>query len=168
MANAETTLNRSDTMKNTAIFTMGLPAAGKSTLCNARYGSTHTTLDPDAVKESHPDYDPKDPRALHAWSQEIVEAQFAEMLAAGEGNWVIDGTGTNAEKMVRRMNAAKAAGYEIHLVYVVCSLATSLLRNSLRDRVVPEDVVRAKALDVATAFELIAPHADVVEAVDNN
>ncbi len=152
----------------TVIFSMGLPAAGKSTVCNARYSETHTTIDPDAIKESHPDYNPKDPHPLHAWSQEIAEAMFNELLSAGEGNWVVDGTGTNAEKMVRRMNAAKAAGYDVHLVYVKCSLATSLKRNAARERVVPEPVIRSKALDVATAFELIAPHADVVEAVDNN
>jgi predicted kinase len=163
----EKTPNRSETM-NEVIFTMGLPAAGKSTLANARYSDTHTMLDPDAVKESHPDYDPKNPRALHTWSQTVVEAQFAQMIADRSGLWLVDGTGTNAEKMVRRMNAAKAAGYDVRLVYVKCSLKTSLARNSMRARVVPEDVVREKALDVATAFELIAPHADAVECVNND
>lgn len=153
---------------NTMIFTMGLPAAGKSTVCNARYADTHTVIDPDAIKEAHEDYDPKNPAALHAWSQEVAERQFNAALAASEGNFVIDGTGTNSEKMVRRMNAAKAAGFDVALVYVKCTLKTSLIRNAARTRVVPEHIVRSKALDIATSFELVAPFADTVEVVNND
>jgi predicted kinase len=157
-----------NTTPATMIFTMGLPAAGKSTVCNARYADTHTMLDPDAVKESHPDYDPKNPQALHAWSQEIVEGQFSAAMAAGSGLFVVDGTGTNAEKMVRRMNQAKAAGFTVALIYVKCTLATSLKRNAARARVVPADVVRGKALDISTSFELIAPTADTIEVINND
>lgn len=135
---------------------------------NTNNAATHTVLDPDAVKESHPDYDPKNPHALHAWSQEVVERQFAQALADSAGLWLVDGTGTNAEKMVRRMNAAKAAGYTVELLYVKCTLKTSLARNAARERVVPEHVVRAKALDIATAFEIVAPCADAVEVVNND
>jgi len=46
-----------------AIFTMGLPAAGKSTLVKGRYGNNEnwTIVDPDAIAEGLPGYDPKAP-----------------------------------------------------------------------------------------------------------
>ena len=150
------------------VFSMGLPAAGKSTWIAANLGDTHTVLDPDAVKESHPDYDPATPHELHVWSQEIVEAQWQAALTAGAGLWVMDGTGTNAEKMVRRINEAKAAGYRVELVYVRCTLKTSLQRNAARARVVPPAVVKAKALDISTSHEIVAPHADAVTIIDND
>lgn len=155
-------------MTNEVVFSMGLPAAGKSTWIAANLANTHTVIDPDAVKESHADYDPRDPQALHAWSQEVVEGLWAECLTAASGSWVMDGTGTNAEKMVRRMNQAREAGYSVRLVYVRCTLATSLLRNSQRSRIVPEDVVRGKARDIATSFELVSPAADSVTIIDND
>ena len=146
--------------ENTVVFTMGLPAAGKSTWVAANLANTHTVLDPDAIKEGHSDYDPANPHTLHAWSQGVVEARWADALTAAAGLWVVDGTGTNAEKMVRRITEARVAGYRVELVYVACSLETSLKRNAARTRVVPEQVVRAKALDIATSFRLVAPHAD--------
>ncbi len=150
------------------VFTMGLPAAGKSTWIAANLADSHTVIDPDAIKESHPDYDPKNPAALHAWSKEISEAMFADALAGGEGLWVVDGTGTNAEKMVRRIRQAEDAGFATRLVFIRCTLETSLLRNAARVRNVPEQVVREKARDVHTAFALISPHAQTVETVDND
>jgi len=158
--------NNNDT--NTVVFTMGLPAAGKSTWVAANLAETHTIIDPDAVKESHADYDPANPHALHAWSQEIVEGQWSEALATASGLWVVDGTGTNSEKMVRRINQARAAGYRVELVYVACSLATSLRRNGQRARIVPEHVVRSKARDITTSFELVAPHADAVTVINTD
>ena len=150
------------------VFSMGLPAAGKSTWIAAHLSDTHTVLDPDAVKEAHPDYNPASPHELHAWSQEVVEAEWQAALAGGAGLWVMDGTGTNAEKMVRRINEAKAAGYRVELVYVRCTLETSLQRNAARTRVVPPAVVRAKALDISTSFEIVAPHADAVTVINND
>ena len=119
------------------------------------------------MRQSHPDYDPKDPAALHTWSQDETERLFATALKSG-GRWVVDGTGTNAEKMVRRIAEARAAGFSIHLMFVTCTLATSLRRNASRPRVVPEDVIRSKALDINTSFQLVAPHADTLEVVDND
>jgi len=151
------------------IFTAGLPAAGKTTYVNKTYDlNVYTVIDPDLVKESHPDYDPADPAALHGWSQDVVEKMWEGCLEKKSGKWIVDGTGTNAEKMVRRINQARDAGYGISLVYVTCSLETSLERNANRDRVVPEYIVRDKARNIQTAFELIAPYADTVEVIDNN
>ena len=150
------------------IFSMGLPAAGKSYTMGKLYGSSHTMIDPDAIKEAHPDYDAKNPAALHGYSQEVTERMWMQALASGCGSWVLDGTGTNAEKMVRRINQAQAHGFTTKLVYVTCSLSKSLKRNSERERVVPEHIIKSKALDIATSFEIVSKYVDSVEIIDNN
>ena len=47
-------------------------------------------------------------------------------------------------------------------------LSTALERNAKRARTVPEHIVREKALDIATAFELVSAVADVTDVVDND
>ena len=151
------------------IFTMGLPGAGKSTVIKKnKIGEGATVIDPDAVKETHPDYDPKDPQALHVWSKKITDKQFADACFAGEGKFIIDGTGTNAEKMVGKMRQAQSAGFTCKLLYVQVSLATSLKRNAARERNVPEYVVREKSEDIATSFDIVARYADEVTVISND
>ena len=151
-----------------AIFTMGLPGSGKSTVANDRYPiGRMTVIDPDLFKEAHPDYDPKDPGVLHAWSNDKAEALLAETMASGT-DMLVDGTGTNSEKMLRRMNDAKSFGYEIELLYVKVPMRVALERNANRERVVPEHIVRSKGRDISTSFEIIAPHADTVTIVENH
>lgn len=151
------------------VFTMGLPAAGKSTAIRDRgLTDTHTVIDCDLFKQEHPDYDPKDPGALHEWSTDEAERMFLHAVSTGEGRWIIDGTGTNAERMIRKMTTAKALGFHITLLYVQVSLTTALRRNAARKRTVPEHIVRSKALDITTSFSLVAPHADKVDVFTND
>lgn len=152
----------------TVVFTMGLPGAGKSTVINARFPGG-LMVDPDSMKESHPDYDPKNPAALHAWSQEETEKLWQRTLAdRTEALVIVDGTGTNSDKMVRRIREAQAAGYDCHLVYVRVRLATAIERNANRERVVPEHIICEKHRDIAVAFEIVAGAADTNQIVDND
>ena len=157
-------------MASEMVFTMGLPAAGKSTTVAARYATTHTVIDPDMIKESHPDYNPKAPEALREWSSEIAEQMFAAAIAAGVGAFVVDGTGTNAEKMARRIKEARAAGFAVSLRNVRGTSESSPRRNAKRARTVPESVIREKARDIATSFEIVASYvgAASVEVVEND
>ena len=70
--------------------------------------------------------------------------------------------------MVRRINQAKAEGFRTELVYVTCSLETSLRRNRARARNVPEHVVREKALDIQTSFDIVSPCVDKWTIIDND
>ena len=161
--------NTNNTPANEMVFTMGLPGAGKSTtLTRMGLTATHHTIDPDAHKARHPDYDPKQPELLHAWSSKEAEKEFMAACAAGEGLYIVDGTGTNSDKMVRRIRQAQAMGFTCRLVYVRVSLATALERNAARERTVPEEIVREKALDIATSFEIVSAVADVVDVQDND
>jgi predicted ABC-type ATPase len=151
-----------------AIFSMGLPGAGKSTVIGERFPGG-LPVDPDTIKALHPDYDPKNPAALHAWSQEETERLWqATMADRSEDLVIVDGTGTNSDKMVRRIREAQAAGYHCRLVYVRVKLATAIFRNANRERVVPEQIIREKHRDIATAFEIVSGSADSTEIVDND
>lgn len=154
-------------MKNEMVFMMGLPASGKSGTRDKMFPG-YTPIDSDLFKMSHPEYDPKNPSILHEWSAKEAEKAFYAALAAAKGQWVVDGTGSNSEKMVRQMEQAKAMGFTIRLVYVVVSLQTSLERNAKRTRVVPESVIREKAQNIATSFQIVAPHADEVQVINND
>jgi predicted kinase len=151
---------------NEMVFTMGLPAAGKSTYVAATFASTHTVIDPDLIKETLSNYDPKNPAACHEESAAIAETMFQAALDSGKGRWVVDGTGTNAEKMLRRVRQASRAGFAVRLVYVRCSLESSLRRNAMRARHVPESVIRSKADDISTAFEIVSTGTTNVTIID--
>ena len=156
-------------MKNLAVFTMGLPGSGKSTVANRLFDlDAMDVIDPDAIKADHPDYDPKNPSALHAWSNEQAELIYSASLSAGVLDVFVDGTGTNAEKMIRRMGQAREAGYKVILLYVRVSLETAIQRNADRERVVPEYIIREKALDIAVSFSLATAYADSTTVVDND
>lgn len=150
------------------IFMMGLPASGKSTVAAARFGKTHTFIDPDAIKETHPDYNPERACDVHEWSMDIAERRFMEACLSADGDFLLDGTGCNAESMVRRMDIAKQWGFQITLFYVKCTLDTSLRREKFRARRVPEGIIREKARSIATSFSLVAPYAHNVTVVDND
>lgn len=152
----------------TMTFSMGLPGAGKSTVLAERGYLEHAVcIDPDQIKEGHAEYDAKNPQALHAWSTEVAERQFQAALAT-ESNYVVDGTGTNSEKMVRRIRQAQAFGFTCRLVFVRVSTKTALARNASRARSVAEQIIREKSLDMATSFEIVSAAADEVTVIDND
>lgn len=148
-----------------AIFMMGGPAAGKSTVRRKLF-ATLPVIDCDAIKASHSEYDAKNPAALHEWSS--MEAARAAYMAIGDGaSFVFDGTGSTAEKYIGFMQAASAAGFETILVYVACPLATAIERNASRERVVPEHVVREKHSSIAISYEILSRYAETVKVVNN-
>ena len=75
----------------TIIFTAGAPGAGKGYIIARDYAGL-TVVDCDKHKQAHPDYDPKNPAALPAWSSEQATKEFFSMLA-GDDSFVFDGTG---------------------------------------------------------------------------
>lgn len=151
-----------------AILTMGLPASGKSTVVKNRFNADgrYSVVDPDDFKMSHPDYDPKNPSVLHAWSQVETEKMIFSLLGQGK-DMIIDGTGTNVEKMYKYITLLQGQGYFVELVYVQVSLETSIKRNFERDRTVPEELIREKAATIVYAFELISPKVNKVTVINN-
>ena len=132
------------TSKPTLYLTAGLPAAGKSTYLKQAGLQGVPTVDPDAIKETHPDYDPKAPELLHEWSKKLARQKHLRHLADNE-SFIVDGTGTNVEKYAQYINEAKELGYCIELHYIEVGVATSIDRNARRERSVPNAVILDKA-----------------------
>lgn len=55
---------------------------------------------------------------------------------------VIDGTGKDFGKIKKQSDALRALGYETFMIFVNTSIETSLERNAMRTRKVPEDIVK--------------------------
>lgn len=146
-----------------ALLTMGLPGAGKSHVLSTRYADfcqSAVMVDPDLIKQEKPDYDPKNPAVHHEWSKQ--EAKKRQMLAMVNGqNLVIDGTGTNVEKMVKQIRDLESMGYEVEVVYVRVKLTTSIQRNASRERTVPVEIIMEKHELISTAFEILSGYANV-------
>lgn len=143
-----------------AIFTIGGPASGKSTVLSALFNGA-PVLDCDSIKETHPAYDPKDPGALHVWSREELKKRFFETVE-GDASFAYDGTGCNVTRMIEWITIARNNGFEIVLLYVTCSLEEALRRNAARDRNVPTEIVAAKHAVVAECFAAVRDTADEV------
>ncbi len=150
----------------TFTFTMGLPGSGKSRVVAERHPDVQI-IDPDAIKAGHPDYDPKSPGDLHGWSKDVADAKFANATGAGVGDWLLDGTGTLVDKLVKNIRHAKACGFNTRLLFVAVSLETAIARNAKRERTVPESIIREKAEVIYTAFEIAAKEVDDVDVVWN-
>lgn len=154
---------------NEIVFTMGLPGSGKSTTLR-RMGitETHTVIDPDVIKEQLPGYDPKNPGLVHAESARRAEAMFRAALASGAGRYAVDGTGTTVETMIRRIRQAQVAGFYTRVIYVRVGLNTAIARNAARVRVVPEEIIREKALDIETSASLLQDEVNCFLQINND
>ena len=150
----------------TVVFLMGSPASGKSTVGRRMFPDAFI-IDPDEYKKMIPGYDPKNPGVVHKESSKIAEHEFQMAIRDEHDTILVDGTGSNAEKMIRRMTEARIPGWEVVLLYVVCPLAVCLARNEARERTVDREMLIQKFLDIRYAFDAVAPHADIVKVINN-
>ena len=162
MNDITTKVTETKTMRK-AIFMMGGPASGKTSVRLERYADT-LTIDSDEFKAAHPDYDPKNASALHAWSSLEARKMFDAAVADGV-DFVYDGTGSTAEKYVDLIETAKTAGYETEIIYVECDVHIALKRNAKRDRRVDEDVIIEKYELITTSFAIVSDYADKVTVI---
>lgn len=151
-----------------AIMTMGLPGAGKSYTLNNNYDVTgYTVIDPDEIKKEKADYDDKKPSVYHEWSKKEAKARIARAMANDE-NLVIDGTGTNVEKMYKQITELQANGYTVEILYVKVKLETAIERNSKRARTVPVEIIHEKFETISTAYEILSSIANKATVINND
>ena len=166
------------------VFTAGAPGSGKTYTLHRLYGLGNLELlDLDVVMKEHPQYNAQQPEALYAkraaydWSNRHVETRFQHLCQAprhsnGVGRLVcFDGTGTHVERQKRRMWEAKNAGYWVTQLYVSVSLETAIRRNTLRERTVPEDVLRGYIDRLDAAVREVSAEPGLVDehiAMDND
>jgi predicted kinase len=135
-----------------AILFIGLPGSGKTTIVNRDYTEGYTIVSADIIKQSHKDYDPKDPEPLHQWSVKEAERQMSELSDKGI-SMCMDSGGVNNSYSLRIIGMLKNKGYHITLVYVEAPLKVCLERNRKRERKVPESAIIEKAKMIESCLE---------------
>ena len=87
--------------------------------------------------------------------RDVVRGRAKEITAAKKGNYlegriglVIDGTGREADKILKQKAGLEELGYDTYMIFVNTSLDTALQRNADRPRSVPESIVIKSWKDV--------------------
>lgn len=81
--------------------------------------------------------DPKGVRELAKQTTQKIKAFYEE----GRLGMIIDGTGDDVVKIQKQKQRAEALGYDTFMVFVNTSLEVAKHRNSMRDRVLPENLL---------------------------
>ena len=148
------------------IIMAGLPGSGKSYVRENKF-SDMQYVDCDELKKSIKGYDPKNPGSVHEQSKIVEKQKIYSNMAEGI-SFVYDTTATNSDKVVKMIKEAQSIGYEVTIVYVKTTLATSLERNSKRERVVPESIILEKYEQITASMEIVKRFADKFETVNND
>jgi len=158
-----------------ALFLMGLPGAGKSTVKRRRMHRGDLDIEPDCYKRYHPRFSDEMGEAtdeeVHRWSVRRAGDAFEEALAAPrKRSFVFDSSGSNARWLARRVAAARDAGFATELLWVDVPVEIALLRNrdrAERGRWCPEKVIMDKAAVMQASFEELRLEADTAERLQN-
>ena len=81
--------------------------------------------------------DPNGVRELAKKTTQKIKAFYEE----GRLGMIIDGTGDDVAKIQKQKQRAEALGYDTFMVFVNTSLEVAKYRNSMRDRVLPENLL---------------------------
>ena len=84
---------------------------------------------------------------MRAFAKELTAARL-EGYVRGRLGVIIDGTGHKYHSIAKKKQRFEDLGYDTYMVFVNTSLEVALKRNSERDRVVPEKIVRDSWSDV--------------------
>ena len=127
-------------MSQRIILTVGLPGSGKSTYL-AKIGAH--ALSSDAIREQLAD-DPTD-QTIHDRVFATIRYLLRHRLAIGRPVTYIDATNLTRKERKNWVKFARLAGCEIEALYFDTPLDVCISRNNMRERRVPEDVIRMMA-----------------------
>lgn len=123
-------------------------------------------VNPDIYKKELAGYLDDKPGYVHEMSSEMAKAYFQAILKTGDPLFV-DGTGSNPKKMTDQMKAAKAAGYNVSLVYVIVPLTVNQIRNATRPRNVNPSIVTKQWKAIQDSFSQVKGVADKSKVIIN-
>jgi predicted ABC-type ATPase len=161
--------------KPVAIFVMGPPASGKSSISNPlarKYNAT--IIDPDEAKKILPEYQGGvGANAVHKESQQI--SQMVQEVAVAEGdNLVIPTVGDKADKVREKIQRLRDAGYEIQLVDVAVPAEDAAIRMFRRfgatGRIIPVEKLNQVGNKPSQTYDILKQEevADGYTRIDNS
>ncbi|MGH9658612.1 MAG: AAA family ATPase [Bryobacteraceae bacterium] len=128
---------------------VGLPASGKSSWAQTRGVDP---LSSDAIRQTLAD-DATD-QSIHARVFATLRYLIRHRLAIGRHVTYVDATHLTREERAPYKKIADAYGCDLEAIYFDTPLDECLKRNQARERVVPEEAIRAMAA------KLVAPSAE--------
>mmetsp|Transcript_46195 Transcript_46195/g.86184 ORF Transcript_46195/g.86184 Transcript_46195/m.86184 type:complete len:444 (+) Transcript_46195:53-1384(+) len=160
-----------------ALFLMGLPGAGKSTVKRDRMREEFfVNVEPDQLKRFHKDYSSNMSKEtdteVHRWSVRRAVDAFEDALKdPRRRNVLFDSSGSNSLWLARRLETARDAGYQTQLLWVDVPVEIALLRNRDREKLCgqwcPENIIMDKAKVMHESFEELRSTVDVAERLKN-
>lgn len=158
-----------------AVFLAGGPGSGKSFSADAIFGVDNIMKGTSALGLKVVNSDPAfehflkkrgvDPKSLGKMTQKVfnyyttskdnprqkgkeMKKKLQALYEKGRLGLIIDGTGHDYGKIEKRRKKLEALGYDTAMVFVNTSLPIALKRNSKRERVLPEKLVKKSWEDV--------------------
>ena len=161
--------------EKTAIFVIGPPAAGKSSISNPiarKYNAT--IIDPDEAKKMLPEYQGGvGANAVHRESVSLAEMMQELAIAEGD-NLVIPQVGHNAEKMRAKIKRLQDAGYKVQLLDVAVPAEEAAIRMFRRfgatGRILPVEKLNMVGNRPSKTYDLLKEEgaADGFARIDNS
>ena len=161
--------------EKTAIFVIGPPASGKSSISNPiarKYDAT--IIDPDEAKKILPEYaGGVGANAVHKESQ-AVTSMMQELAVAEGDNLVIPTVGENADKLRAKIQRLRDAGYRVELVDVAVPAEDAAIRMFRRfgatGRIIPVEKLNSVGDNPSRTYDLLREEgvADGYARIDNS
>lgn len=130
-----------------AIFMMGLPGSGKSTVIKDFVESNLNMImkdfihiDPDIFMRRHEQYDDDHPEEFNKFGV-ILSSKILKLVFEHKFNFVYYGTGKNYSQYITNINKAKSKGFRTILIHVDVSKEVAKRRARSRKRKVPSKVI---------------------------
>jgi predicted kinase len=161
--------------EKTAVFVIGPPAAGKSSISNPiarKYNAT--IIDPDEAKKMLPEYQGGvGANAVHRESVSLAEMMQELAIAEGD-NLVIPQVGHNADKMRAKIKRLQEAGYKVQLLDVAVPAEEAAIRMFRRfgatGRILPVEKLNMVGNRPSKTYDLLREEgaADGYTRIDNS
>eukprot|EP00448_Togula_jolla_P011315 CAMPEP_0170597314 /NCGR_PEP_ID=MMETSP0224-20130122/15643_1 /TAXON_ID=285029 /ORGANISM="Togula jolla, Strain CCCM 725" /LENGTH=508 /DNA_ID=CAMNT_0010921781 /DNA_START=73 /DNA_END=1602 /DNA_ORIENTATION=+ len=161
--------------RHRALFLMGLPGAGKSTVKRRRLQRGEVDIEPDLFKKHHPRYSDQMSKEtdeeVHRWSVRRAADAFDNAITSPRRpSLVFDSSGSNARWLGQRIAAARRQGYRTELLWVDVPVEVAIFRNRNRakhGRWCPESVILDKAAVMRSSFNELREQVDGTERLQN-
>jgi len=161
--------------EKTAVFVIGPPAAGKSSISNPIARKLHATIiDPDEAKKMFPEYQGGvGANAVHRESVSLAEMMQELAIAEGD-NLVIPQVGHNADKLRAKIQRLQDAGYNVQLLDVAVPAEEAAIRMFRRfgatGRILPVEKLNTVGDNPSRTYDLLKEEgvADGYARIDNS